>query len=58
MGRSTMTNKTIIALVAGIIIGLATPYLIDMALFGDFTPCQTTKLYEDGSSIQACRVRN
>lgn len=41
----------------GMVIGLAYPFAIDWALFGDATPCHTIKVYEDGSSIQGCSVR-
>lgn len=42
---------------AGFLLALALPFLIDLALFGNPMPCQTEKVYEDGSSIQKCEVR-
>lgn len=44
-------------LIFGVLIGLALPFLIDWALFGNPTPCHSVKVFEDGSSIQACEVR-
>lgn len=41
----------------GVIIGLILPLLIDWLLFGSVTPCHTIKKFEDGSSIQACTVK-
>lgn len=41
-------NKTII-LVIGIAIGIALPFVTDFVLFGDPTPVNITKTYEDGS---------
>ena len=35
--------------IVGIIIGLALPYAVDLALFNDATPVNMTKVYEDGS---------
>lgn len=50
-----MSKTTLI--VIGIFIGLAIPFIVDFALFGDFTPCKTFIKFEDGSSLQACSVR-
>ena len=41
----------------GIILGLLLPFLVDWILFSTPFPCQTIANYEDGSSIQACKVR-
>lgn len=43
--------------IAGLVVALIAPLLIDWALFGTPTPCETIKKYEDGSSVQACRVK-
>lgn len=43
---------------AGFVLAMILPFLIDWALFGTPTPCQTEKVFEDGSSIQSCEVRN
>lgn len=43
---------------AGVLVALLAPFLIDWVLFGTPTPCHTIKVYEDGSSLQACEVRN
>ncbi len=43
--------------VVGFILALAIPFLMDWALFGTPTPCSTTKVFEDGSSLQSCEVR-
>lgn len=45
-------------LITGIILGLLIPLALDWALFGTVQPCHTVRLYEDGSSVQACEVRN
>lgn len=42
--------------VAGVILGLLMPFLVDYALFGTPMPCKTVQVYEDGSSIQSCKV--
>lgn len=44
--------------IAGIIVALIAPLVLDWALFGTPTPCKTTIKYEDGSSVQHCEVRN
>lgn len=36
-------------LIIGLVIGLALPFLFDLAMFGDPTPVNMTKVYEDGS---------
>jgi len=36
-------------LILGLVLGFALPYLVDLALFGDPTPVNITKTYEDGS---------
>lgn len=43
--------------IAGVVLALIAPLLIDWALFGTPTPCKTIKSFEDGSSIQACSVK-
>lgn len=43
--------------VAGFLLAMAIPFLLDWALFGTPVPCQTTQVFEDGSSIQSCEVR-
>ena len=43
---------------AGFLLAVVLPFLIDWALFGTPTPCQTEKVFENGSSIQSCEVRN
>jgi hypothetical protein len=50
-------SKTTWAFIAGFILALIVPFLIDWVLFGTPTPCHTVKTYEDGSSLQACEVR-
>lgn len=44
-------------LIIGVVIGIALPLLLDLFLFGTVTPCHTIKHYEDGSSVQACTVK-
>lgn len=51
-------SKTTWAFIIGFILALIVPLLIDWVLFGTPTPCHTVKVYEDGSSLQACEVRN
>lgn len=43
---------------AGVAVAIIAPMLMDLVLFGTITPCHTVKVYEDGSSLQACEVRN
>jgi hypothetical protein len=43
--------------IAGIVVALIAPLLIDLVLFGTITPCETIKSYEDGSSVQRCSVK-
>ena len=42
---------------AGFILAMVIPFLLDWALFGTPIPCQTEKVFKDGSSIQRCEVR-
>lgn len=44
--------------IAGVVLALIAPLLLDWAMFGHPIPCETVKTFEDGSSIQNCRVRN
>lgn len=52
-------NKTILIIIIclSISVGLSIPLVVDYALFGTITPCHTVKVYEDGSSFQACEVK-
>lgn len=43
-------------IILGILIGLCLPYLVDWALFGDPTPVNITRTYEDGSFV-GCMAR-
>lgn len=55
-GKEGKMSKLTI-LIIGVLIGIALPFMVDMVLFGDPTPCSTIKVYEDGSSIQGCGTR-
>ena len=44
-------------LIIGVIIGLVLPLMMDWLLFGSINPCHTVKKFEDGSTIQACTVK-
>lgn len=41
----------------GLALGIALPFLGDYILFGTPTPCHSVEVYEDGSSLQHCDVR-
>lgn len=41
----------------GVVIGLLLPLVLDWYMFGDFTPCHSIQVFEDGSSLQACNVK-
>lgn len=43
--------------IIGIFIGLLLPVAFDWVAFGSPTPCETVTRYEDGSSIQQCKVK-
>lgn len=41
--------KATTILIIGILIGIATPYVVDQIMFDDPTPLNVTRQYEDGS---------
>ena len=43
--------------IAGLVVAFIAPLVLDWALFGTATPCKTIETYKNGSSLQACGVK-
>lgn len=50
-------NQGRIIFLLGLLLGVMTPFLIDIVMFGTPMPCKTTESFQDGSSLQLCEVK-